>query len=143
MFYKHLSLLLRNALIDIPPGCKFAYFFLHKMWVRKQAALESTKYVYFKYLFFFRNDFTGDIIAYGGGNEHELDTVKAGPGTVYYLEGKSPKTVHSLLIAGDTDSAVQEQTHTLIIGDDAEFKYNLITVTGKHIFFFFILFSQS
>jgi hypothetical protein len=69
--------------------------------------------------------------AYGAGNDHNVMTVKAGPGTIYLLEGKSPKEVFSLVIIGDADSPIQEQTYTYISGNTGEFKYNLLTLSGN------------
>lgn len=68
--------------------------------------------------------------AYGGGNDHDLLTVKAGPGTIYLLEGKSPKKVYSLVIVGNADSPIQDQTYTYISGNSGEFDYNLLTLSG-------------
>ncbi|KAH3816433.1 hypothetical protein DPMN_117949 [Dreissena polymorpha] len=71
--------------------------------------------------------------AYGGGNGNNLQTVKAGPGTIYIKSGKSPKLVHKLSIVGDVDSSVQQQTKAYISGDasKSEFTYNILTLAGK------------
>ncbi|WAR26297.1 TENX-like protein [Mya arenaria] len=78
------------------------------------------------------NSFSGEITAYGAGNDDNLNTVKAGPGTTYIRTGKSPKLVHSLTIIGDVDSSIQNQTYTYIDGDEAssEFTYDLLTLSG-------------
>lgn len=68
--------------------------------------------------------------AYGGGNDNNLNTVKAGPGTIYLLEGKAPKQVHALTVVGDADSPVQNQTKAYISGNTGEFVYNLLTLSG-------------
>lgn len=80
--------------------------------------------------FLHRNAYIGDIRAYGGGNSHDIDTVKAGPGTIYLLEGQLPRLVHTLKISGDVDSSVQKQSYVYINGTSGEFQYNLLTLTG-------------
>ena len=77
------------------------------------------------------NSYTGKKKAYGGGNGNNLNTVKAGPGTIYMLEGKAPKEVHSITIAGDADSPVQQQTRAYISGNPGEFEYDLMQIESK------------
>lgn len=81
-----------------------------------------------------RNSFTGKLKAYGGGNDNNLNTVKAGPGTIYLLEGKAPKEVHSVIITGDADSPVQEQTKAYLSGNAGEFVYSMLTLSGMLIY---------
>jgi len=78
------------------------------------------------------NDYSGVMTAYGAGNDNNLNTVKAGPGTIYQVQGKSPKEVHSLTIVGDVDSSVQNQTYTYISGvaANSEFNYHMLTLSG-------------
>ena len=68
--------------------------------------------------------------AYGGGNDHNIETVKAGPGTVYLLEGKAPRLKHTLKIQGDVDSSVQNQAYAYIDGTTNEYHYHILTLTG-------------
>jgi hypothetical protein len=81
--------------------------------------------------FCFRNTFTGTYTLYGSGNNDLLNSVKAGPGTLYTVTGKSPKLVHSLTIVGNVDNSVQNQTYTYISGQTVQdFTYNLLTLSG-------------
>ena len=68
--------------------------------------------------------------AYGAGNDN-ADSVKAGPGTIYVQEGREPKLVHKLTVAGNSNSNVQQQTYTYISGEDKHFEYDLFKLTGK------------
>ncbi|KAL5010959.1 hypothetical protein ScPMuIL_013264 [Solemya velum] len=79
------------------------------------------------------SDFNGDFTAYGAGNDNDLATVKAGPGTVNVFEGTKyyATPFAHLMVFGDTDSEVQLQTRTLLSGDtDADFEYRTVTLTG-------------
>lgn len=72
------------------------------------------------------------MLAFGGGNDHDLESKKAGPGTIYLLEGKNPKLVHSLIVTGDVDNSVQNQTYVYISGSSpVEFDYDVLKLTGK------------
>ena len=79
------------------------------------------------FFFLSRNDFNGEITAYGAGNDDNLNTFKAGPGTVYIKEGGKKQY---LTIRGDTDSSIQKQTKTYISGGDNEFAYDKLTLEG-------------
>ena len=79
------------------------------------------------FIFLFRNDFSGQMTAYGAGNDDTLNTYKAGPGTIYIKEGNK----QYLTISGDTDSSIQNQTKTDITGGDNEFTYNQLTLNGN------------
>ena len=67
------------------------------------------------------------MTAYGAGNDDTLNTVKAGPGTIYVEEGRKKY----LTVSGDTDSSVQEQTYTYISGEKDEFVYDGLTLDGN------------
>ena len=78
-----------------------------------------------------RNVFEGKITAYGAGNDDDLNTFKAGPGTVYIKEGGNKQY---LTISGDTDSSIQKQTKTYIsgTGEDKQFSYDKLTLQGLY-----------
>lgn len=78
----------------------------------------------------FSNTFSGQLSAYGAGNDDTLNSVKAGPGTIYIKEGNK----HYLIVSGDTDSSVQNQTKTYISGGDDEFTYDQLTLDGNDLF---------
>lgn len=67
------------------------------------------------------------MTAYGAGNDDTLNTYKAGPGTVFLMEGNKLY----LTISGDTDSSIQNQTKTYISGGDDEFSYDQLTLDGN------------
>ena len=67
--------------------------------------------------------------AYGAGND-DSNSVKAGPGTIYVKEGKIPKLMHKIIVVGDSESSVQQQTHTYIRGQQNEFEYDLLVLKG-------------
>ena len=71
--------------------------------------------------------FDGKLTAFGAGNDDDLNTFKAGPGTIYIKEGGIKKY---LIISGDTDSSIQKQTKTYISGEDDEFAYDKLTLEG-------------
>ncbi|KAK3576663.1 hypothetical protein CHS0354_004948 [Potamilus streckersoni] len=78
-------------------------------------------------------DFTGTLTAYGGGNDDNLNTVKAGPGTVYIQKGADVLSVpeQHLIITGDTTDPVQKQTRTQISGTTRkDFQYDFLTLKG-------------
>ena len=77
-----------------------------------------------------RNDFNGEMTTYGAGNDDNLNTVKAGPGTIYVKEDKK----RYLTVSGDTDSSVQKQTKTYISGGANEFTYDKLTLDGNFSF---------
>jgi hypothetical protein len=52
---------------------------------------------------FFSLDFDGTITAYGGGNGDDLNTIKAGPGTIYIQDGKGNSLMKRLWIIGNTE----------------------------------------
>ncbi|KAL4230250.1 hypothetical protein ACF0H5_010636 [Mactra antiquata] len=80
---------------------------------------------------FEQNQYIGDMTALGRGNDNNLDTVKAGPGTIYLHLGKEPTVIHSIIITGDVDSTVQKQTYTYINGSSqTDFIYDSMTLTG-------------
>lgn len=77
-------------------------------------------------------DFDGTITAYGGGNDDNLNTVKAGAGTIYIQDGTGNSLMNRLWIIGDTESSVQKQTHTLISGTTSDdFYYNVLSLKGR------------
>ena len=86
-----------------------------------------------------RNTFSGKMSAYGAGNDDTLNTVKAGPGTIFLKEGNQLL----LTVSGDTDSSVQNQTYAYITGEANEYTYDQLTLDGnsnaKIIIIFFFL----
>ena len=81
----------------------------------------------------YRYNFDGAITAYGGGNDNNTNTVKAGPGTVYIEHGRTESNPQNkLLIEGDTVWYMQRQTRTQITGDaTTDFDYDHIRITGE------------
>ena len=78
-------------------------------------------------IIFFRNTFSGQMTAYGAGNDDTLNGYKAGPGTIFIKEGNN----QYLTVSGNTDSSVQNQTYTYISGETDEFTYDQLTLDGN------------
>ena len=60
--------------------------------------------------------------------------MKAGPGTIYltYDLADSASPPEELHVTGDTESELQEQTHTMISGlDDTELVYDSVSLKGN------------
>lgn len=82
--------------------------------------------------FLFSYQYNGDITAYGGGNDNNLNSVKAGPGTVYINYGENTIVKPKLLkVNGDTTDGNQQQTHTIVSGTkDSDFQYLQVSLKG-------------
>ena len=99
------------------------------MKIKLQKVFDAGFYFLLRIMFCFlhRNTFSGKMSAYGASNDDTLNTVKAGPGTIFLKEGNQLL----LTVSGDTDSSVQKQTYTYISGDTNQFTYDKLVLDGN------------
>lgn len=71
--------------------------------------------------FISRYTFPGSITAYGAGNSDNLNSVKAGAGTIYIKDNTRGVPNEKLIIAGNTPDPLQRQTRTMITGTRFQF----------------------
>lgn len=75
-----------------------------------------------------RYKFPGSITAYGAGNSDNLNSVKAGAGTIYIKDNTRGVPNEKLIIAGNTVDPLQRQTRTMITG--SQFQFAEVTLKG-------------
>lgn len=80
----------------------------------------------------FRFTYPGSITAYGAGNSDNMNSVKAGAGTIYIRDNTRGVPNEKLIITGNTIAPLQRQTRTLISGK--HFIYSEVTFKGTYFY---------